>query len=167
MTGASGAGEQAGTLPEDASRDEKQWTPAIPEMNPHPWGVGMPAYLLLHQFGRLIHQAYGEYPDLVGSVLEYKRTPRDVDVRLVLPADHPDLVLFGKPFTRWAVVCTALSLLGKHVTSLPIDFQLQNSAIARTYSDNLRLRLGDPEDAGPRHLKPGVAMVTITSEGGN
>lgn len=154
------------TAKSEDGRDAKQWTPAIPEMNPHPWGVGMPAYLLLHQFGRLIYQAYGRYPDLVGSVLEYKRTPRDVDVRLVLPGDHPDLVTFGKPFTRWAVVCTALSLLGKHLTGLPIDFQLQNSGIANTYGKDLRLRLGDSEDAGPGHLKPGIKSVTVT-EGGD
>lgn len=144
------------TAPEEPVR---QWVPADPKLlNPHPWGVGMPALLLLQQFGRVIHDAYGVYPYLVGSVLEYKTVPRDVDVRLILPAKHPDLRTFGKPYTRWATICAALALLGKQLTGLPIDFQIQNSAVAARYSDGLYLPLGDPGDAGPGQPKQAAGL---------
>ncbi len=112
----------------------------------HAWGVGMPALLLLHEFGRMVRLAFGRYPELVGSALT-ERTPRDIDVRLVLPM-REYLALIGpadeggKPGTRWAVFAVAFSLLGKQMTGLNIDFQVQTSAIGQVYADEQRLPIG-------------------------
>lgn len=46
-------------------------------------GVGMPAYLLLQEFGSQVWHAFGTPPYLVGSALDGKQW-RDVDIRLIL-----------------------------------------------------------------------------------
>ena len=92
-------------------------------------GVGMPQNILLNQFGRLIAEAFGDYPYQVGSSLETTEW-RDVDVRLILE-DEKYEVLFGKPKNnmlenkKWQAFCLAFSVLGKQMTGLPIDFQIQ------------------------------------------
>lgn len=116
-------------------------------MSEHPWGVGMPAWLKLHQFGRLVHDAFGASPILVGSALRTKRV-RDVDVRLPLDIDRFIRLVgpaaeFGKPGTRWASLALAYSALGREMTGLPVDFQIQHSAIDLTYADQPRLTLGE------------------------
>jgi hypothetical protein len=93
-------------------------------------GVGMPQWILLNQFGRTVWEAFGEYPYLVGSAAKGK-TWRDVDVRLILEDDKFE-ALFGKPQKpqclnlKWSAFCLAFSYYGKHITGLPIDFQIDH-----------------------------------------
>ena len=97
------------------------------------FGVGMPANLLLDQWGYLVYLAFGEYPYLVGSALRTKKW-RDVDVRLILPDEKYD-ALFGtrdKEFhnPRWTAMCVAFSMWAKEATGLPVDFQFQRQTEA-------------------------------------
>ena len=99
-------------------------------------GVGMPQWILLHQFGKLIYDAFGEFPYLVGSAAVNKEW-RDVDVRLILD-DTLFEILVGKleqPLIlnrRWSAFCLAWSALGKQMIGLPIDFQIQQRTYANT-----------------------------------
>lgn len=91
--------------------------------------VRMPASLKLDHFGRLIFDAYGWMPYHVGSSLTGKEW-HDVDVRAILNDDEW-IAEFGAPPTnwdhepKWVVLCWSLSLLGRDMTGLPIDFQIQ------------------------------------------
>lgn len=132
----------------------------------HPWGVGMPAFLKLHEFGRLVFEAFGRYPVLVGSALT-TRAPRDIDVRLILPqSDYLGTIgpvaECGKPFTRWAALCRAFAALGREMTGLPIDFQIQTTAHANVYADRLARDIGlttePPESAASR---PSLSLQQI------
>lgn len=99
-------------------------------------GVGMPQWLYLNQFGRMVYEAFGVWPFLVGSASVGKQW-RDVDVRLILfDEDYARIVgILTKPEAlnqRWNVLCMAFSELGKRVTGLPIDFQIQQMTQANT-----------------------------------
>ncbi len=113
---------------------------------PRPVGVGMPAWLLLNEYGRMLHQAFGAPPYLVGSALRTK-SPRDIDVRLVLD-DARYRALVGNPAecdragTRWAMLCAAFSALGRQITGLPIDFQVKTQAAAAPEAGYPRLPFG-------------------------
>lgn len=113
---------------------------------PKPIGVGMPAWLLLNEYGRMLHQAFGCYPFLVGSALQ-RKDPRDIDVRIILE-DTRYIMLVGKleecdrAGTRWAMLCAAFSALGRQVTGLPIDFQLKTEASAAPEGGYPRLPFG-------------------------
>lgn len=97
--------------------------------------VGMPFSLLLCQFGEHVHQAFGHVPYHVGSSLGPEKTAwRDVDVRLLIPDDEYARMGFGDPAgypqnshsnSRWVSTILAWSCFGKHLTGLPIDFQIQ------------------------------------------
>ena len=113
-------------------------------------GVGMPAYLKLEEFGRIVHAAFEGYPMLVGSALGKKR-PRDVDVRLILGRDDwakfvdsewPQERTFGEAFTRWGAYALAFSALGCEMTGRPIDFQLQTTAVGNCYMGPNYILLG-------------------------
>jgi hypothetical protein len=119
-----------------------------------PWGIGNPGWLYLNQFGRVIHEAFGVYPFLVGSALREKVNPRDVDVRLVLPmrqylAEVGTAAECGKSFTKWAALSMAFSALGREMTGLPIDFQIQTTGRANTYEAFQRRRIGIDWEASP------------------
>ena len=101
--------------------------------------VGMPGWLLLNVFAAVVGDAFGETPYLVGSATR-RKTWRDVDVRVILSDDdyaagfplragltHPHALSLG---TRWAAVCMAFSALGRQITGLPIDFQIQSQTQA-------------------------------------
>ncbi|MFC3986421.1 hypothetical protein [Streptosporangium jomthongense] len=112
-------------------------------------GVGMPALLHLDAFAREVEQAFGHLPYLVGSAARGK-VWRDVDVRLMLPDDEFD-ALFpqfksprpGRLDNRWALVCAAISELGRARTGLPIDFQIQRTSDANEhYGGGVRHALG-------------------------
>lgn len=97
-------------------------------------GVGMPAELKLHEFGSRVWSAFGAIPYHVGSSLSSKQW-RDVDVRLILSDEKWSLYGFGDPdrvFSneRWVAFCLAFSALGKEMTGLPIDFQIQQESDA-------------------------------------
>lgn len=90
--------------------------------------TGMPAGIWLHKFGVLIRDYFGHVPYHVGSSLVTKGW-RDVDVRLILPDDE-FLAIFGNLKSaevnkKLAAVTLAFSALGKEMTGLPVDFQIQ------------------------------------------
>ncbi len=88
----------------------------------------MPAGIWLTKFGTIVREYFGHVPYHVGSSLDSK-TWRDVDVRLILP-DFEFEALYGtNPSSgtngRLAAITLAFSALGKEMTGLPIDFQIQ------------------------------------------
>jgi hypothetical protein len=108
--------------------------------------VGMPAQLLLHEFGSQVWSAFGKPPYHVGSSLENK-TWRDVDVRLILDDDEYEAWGLGKPNlphqnAKWVALCLAFSALGKQMTGLPIDFQIQQRTRANSEYTGMRSALG-------------------------
>lgn len=96
----------------------------------------MPAALLLDNFGLLVYDAFGELPYHVGSSLRQKRGWRDVDVRLILSDEAFIALGFGPPSLgshenpRWVAMVRAFSALGREMTGLPIDFQIQAQTAA-------------------------------------
>lgn len=91
--------------------------------------VGMPAFLHLSTFAQAVEEVFGELPYLTGSAM-HRKDWRDVDVRLILPdkkyaewfgsCEHPQ---WTNP--KWNTMCCAFSALGRSMTGLPIDFQIQ------------------------------------------
>lgn len=128
--------------------------------------VGMPASLWLHQFGRMVFAAFGEYPYQVGSSVQEKAW-RDVDVRVMLARDVYERMGLGDPKqphanARWVAFCVAFSALGKQMTGLPVDFQIQEVATANDeFGGRVRSALGfdepklacvpEPEDTSATH----------------
>lgn len=97
-------------------------------------GVGMPAVLYLDDFGKLIHDAFGDYPYHVGSSMVGTQW-RDVDVRLILADDIYAALGLGEPNdghrnAKWRALVLAFSALGSQMTGLPIDFQIQQRTFA-------------------------------------
>lgn len=112
-------------------------------------GVGMPAALLLTEFGSQVWSAFGQPPYLVGSALFGKQW-RDVDVRLILEDDVFEAMKLGDPQWphlngKWVSLCLAYSALGKSLTGLPIDFQIQQQSWANKCYNAPRSALGITE----------------------
>ncbi|MFA6046341.1 MAG: hypothetical protein WC718_15260 [Phycisphaerales bacterium] len=108
----------------------------------------MPAELKLQAFGAYVRAAFGELPYHVGSSLENKTGWRDVDVRVILDDDDwqrwgfcdPDYV--GHRDEKWIALCLAFSALGREMTGLPIDFQIQPQTWANKKFRGMRGALG-------------------------
>jgi hypothetical protein len=89
----------------------------------------MPAGIWLTKFGVIVRDYFGHVPYHVGSSLNRKDW-RDVDVRLILP-DEEFAERFGDIFRssetdpKLAAITLAFAALGKAMTGLPIDFQIQ------------------------------------------
>lgn len=99
-------------------------------------GVGMPATLYLEEFGYQIWAAFGHYPYHVGSSV-FNKVWRDVDVRLILEDGEYEQMDLGDPKQphmnkKWVALTLAFSALGKQITGLPIDFQIQQQSYANT-----------------------------------
>ncbi len=127
-----------------------------------PIGVGMPALLYLHEFGRMVEKVFGSFPYLVGSALRGKN-PRDIDVRMEVSdlrfmALFPDMTGWNRAGSQWAVVCMAFSALGEKMTGLPIDFQIQHPAQYERHSHEPRLELGKE-----RELNLGIEAQTLVA----
>lgn len=110
-------------------------------------GVGMPQQLLLDEFGSQVWAAFGECPYHVGSSLTQKSGWRDVDVRLILSDEAYEALGLGDPAqthrnAKWVSLSLAFSALGKAVTGLPIDFQVQQQTYANATYKGLRSALG-------------------------
>jgi hypothetical protein len=112
------------------------------------WGVGMPASLWLEEFGSQVWSAFGYAPFLVGSVLTTTKWC-DVDVRLILPDEEYKALGLGEPAEnlqrmngKWVSLCLAYSALGKQMTGLPIDFQIQQMSFANEHHKGARSALG-------------------------
>jgi hypothetical protein len=100
-------------------------------------GLGMPAALYLQDFGQVVLEAFGEIPYHVGSSLVSNGRPswRDVDVRLILSDERYAADGYGHPdrphdSAKWVAMVKAFSLLGRQMTGLPIDFQIQQQTFA-------------------------------------
>lgn len=91
---------------------------------------------LLDQWGRQLLEAFGEMPYLVGSVERGKVDYRDVDVRMLDP-----LKLGNRPLAR-RTLNVAVTLWGRHVTGLPIDFQFQTAAEFHSHDGEGRNPIG-------------------------
>jgi hypothetical protein len=109
-------------------------------------GVGMPAALWLDEFGSKVWDAFDSTPYLVGSALRGEKPPRDVDVRVILSDEEYDRMGLGAPLhthrnAKWVALCLAFSALGKAMTGLPIDFQIQQRTEANR-DDGPRSALG-------------------------
>lgn len=97
--------------------------------------IGQPQGMLLNIFGETLQEAFGEVAYHVGSSLRAmgeKGAPawRDVDVRLMLDDEVWEKMELGDPANphgnaKWRALCIVFSNYGRHVTGLPIDFQLQ------------------------------------------
>ncbi len=94
-------------------------------------GVGMPQAMLLDLFGDQVWSAFDKPAYLVGSALREKSW-RDVDIRLILDEDEWNALDLGDhklgwsgASAKWMALCLAFSALGKQMTGLPIDFQIQ------------------------------------------
>ncbi len=95
-------------------------------------GVGQPQTFYLNDFGEKVMAVFGDPPYLVGSATQGKKW-RDVDVRVILSDDEWTAWGFGHPRDpgeNWAVICMAFAVLGKAMTGLPIDFQIQQQTDA-------------------------------------
>ena len=114
-------------------------------------GVGMPAALKLEHFGRVLYEFFGHRAYQVGSSLKCSlgqaETWRDVDVRMILPDEEFDR-LFGN-LTRprcqnlkWNAACLAFAALGRDMTDLPIDFQIDRQTEANEDYPGPRSALG-------------------------
>lgn len=91
---------------------------------------------LLDQWGRQLREAFGETAYLVGSAGRGDVHYRDVDVRMLDP-----LKLGNRPLAR-RTLNVALSLWGRQVTGLPIDFQFQPASEFHEYDDETRNPMG-------------------------
>jgi len=78
---------------------------------------------------RVIHDAFGQPPYLVGSAGIGCAGPyRDVDVRLML--DDAEFAAVRPTQPRWELLCLAFSAYLSERTGLPVDFQIQRTAEA-------------------------------------
>lgn len=94
--------------------------------------VGQPQQMLLNQFGDLLKDAFAtDSVYHVGSSMgDNKKDWRDVDIRVILTDEewgklgllHPDR---NHSDPKWRALSIVFSHYGRHITGLPIDFQLQ------------------------------------------
>jgi hypothetical protein len=112
----------------------------------------MPNTLWLAEFGSQVWSAFGHPPYLVGSTLRQMMgedvIPNDVDIRVILPDDEYTAWGIGDPKrphdnAKWVAFVLAFSELGKRMTGLPIDFQIQQQTDANeTTKGNQRSAIG-------------------------
>lgn len=109
--------------------------------------IGFPMSLKLNDFGRKVYDAFGDFPYRVGSSVTQKQGWRDVDIRLILSKEEYDKLELGDPERgpenpKWVALCYAFSELGKSMTGLPIDFQIQERDYANKNFDANRDPIG-------------------------
>lgn len=113
-------------------------------------GLGQPQGMLMHEFGRVISDAFGtDSVYHVGSSLGDNKTNwRDVDVRVLLE-DEEWKNLFGDlnpkdnhHSPKWRMLCIVFSHYGRHMTGLPIDFQIQRIKEANEEFPKMRSHIG-------------------------
>ena len=107
----------------------------------------MPHMLYLNEFGSQVWAAFGEPPYHVGSSLHGKKW-RDVDVRLMLDDSKYDAMFGPESYKsehtcdKWVALCMAFSELGRKMTGLPVDFQIQRCTQANEKYPHARSALG-------------------------
>lgn len=90
--------------------------------------TGMPQGIWLNKFGVILYDYFGHIAYHVGSSLDRKDW-RDVDVRILMDDDEFE-AMFGpvrgtQVNPKLAAVTLAFCALGKEMTGLPVDFQIQ------------------------------------------
>lgn len=111
------------------------------------WGVGMPAAVKLERFAEMVNAAFDECACYqVGSSLT-TTTWRDVDVRVILDDERYAAMGFGDPEhpqsnEKWVALVLAFAALGREMTGLPIDFQIQQQTHANAKNTGGRNALG-------------------------
>ncbi len=95
---------------------------------------------------RIIYEAFGSPPYLVGSCLE-RRDYRDVDVRLILPDDEYKALFRDTVHTTnnalWSIICSSISMYLAQASGLPVDFQIQQQSKANEdFPEGSRQALG-------------------------
>lgn len=118
--------------------------------------VGQPQGMLLNQFGDLVRDAFGTHNVYhVGSSMgDNKKDWRDVDVRVMLDDDEweklglldPSMATYD---AKWRALCIIFSHYGRHLTGLPIDFQIQRTKEANELYRFGRSHLGTHNEQKP------------------
>lgn len=105
--------------------------------------VGAPALFRLNQACRIVADAFGTAPYLVGSSL-MRRDFRDVDVRLMLEdAEYDRLFRGGTMYNAlWSLLCVSIAMYLTEASGLPIDFQIQRQTQANEHHKGPRNALG-------------------------
>ena len=105
--------------------------------------------MLLNQFGDFVSEAFGTNSVYhVGSSMgDNKKDWRDVDIRVLLTDEQWQNLELLDPTEnhydpKWRALCIVFSHYGKHITGLPIDFQLQRIADANERYPGNRSHLG-------------------------
>ncbi len=100
---------------------------------------------LLDEWGDQLSEAFGETAYLVGSVARADDHYRDVDVRMIgdwqADYDHTQ---------RTRALNLAVTLWGRQVTGLPIDFQFQHREVWATHDGEPRNPLIVPDSHSKR-----------------
>jgi hypothetical protein len=92
---------------------------------------------LLDSWGNQLLDAFDEMPYLVGSVARADEHWRDVDLRML-----DALGLDDRPLAR-RTLNVALTLWGRQVTGLPVDFQMQGAEEFHSYDGEVRNPMGN------------------------
>lgn len=135
-------------------------------------GIGMPDTLKLEAFAALVRDAFagedghvGVYQ--VGSSLA-TTVWRDVDVRVMLD-DDVYRARFGDPAhphedPRWVATVLAFSALGREMTGLPIDFQVQDTTTTNEKDAGPRSAIGIRRQVGESRRRQAAARTPTTTE---
>lgn len=108
----------------------------VPAVTPRATSLSPQDFLLLDQWGRQLLEAFRDTPYLVGSVLA-GGVFRDVDVRIL---SNEQWVVDS--VVRLRALNLSVTLWGRQVTGLPIDFQFQADAEFRAYDGSPRNPFG-------------------------
>lgn len=92
--------------------------------------------LLLRAWGAALQHAFDAMPYLVGSVMRNEPW-RDVDVRMMLTEAQMVGLTAGRP-AQLAALNLSISLWGRQVTELPVEFQFQEVTAANAEHDGPR-----------------------------
>jgi hypothetical protein len=115
-------------------------------------GISPHEHLLLHLFGDLVEQAWGEKGYLVGSSQRERPEgvqPRDIDVRVMLSDEHWDrwfpAIEYAYRYVdaTWRAHMLAWSALGSGMCGLRVDFQVERLEDANQKHDGRRNPLGE------------------------
>jgi hypothetical protein len=127
--------------------------------------TGMPAGIWLSKFGTIIADYFGDVPYHVGSSLDRKDW-RDVDVRLILDDDEFErrfgTIRSAEVNRKLAAVTLAFCALGKEMTGLPIDFQIQPRSHANELYPGKRsalIELDTEPTAEPEAQEPDIEAL--------
>jgi hypothetical protein len=111
--------------------------------------IGQPQGMLLNEFGDFIQKAFGTHSvyHVGSSLLKDDENWRDVDIRVMLDDDEWEKLGLLEPSKchhdpKWRALCIIFSHYGRHLTGLPIDFQIQRAKEANDEFKNSRSWLG-------------------------